>query len=199
MVGRTSKEIIEHYVDSNVYFLTTRGSKPKEEYSKKEIDSMKQELIDRALFGLKFGAHGNFDITMFNHRNAKLDPYYLTNKNMMSLNVRNEWITEQLRKNDDEFKKVLDAEYKPQYGLMPNILEPTARDVIKYIFEKYSEQAEKSYKKLAKFSKEDFEVELNNCTRMSQEHKLFAQRSFEIRDKEFEQIYQEYKKCLSER
>ena len=171
MNGNALKQVIDNYVESNIYFLMTRGNKAKEEYSKSEIDKMKQELIDRALFGLKFGAHGNFDITMINHKNAKLDPYYLSNGNMLSLNVRNEWIEKQLEKNDEEFKKVLDSEYKPQYGLMPNVVMPTSRDVIKYIFDKYPEQAEKSYKKLIKFTKEDFYSELEECTRMSDSHK----------------------------
>ena len=57
----------EEYVESNVYYLVSRGSKPKHEYSKTEVDKMRQELIDRAMFGLKLGIHGktNIDLLIF--------------------------------------------------------------------------------------------------------------------------------------
>lgn len=193
--GRATSQTVDDYVNSYIYYLTTRGSKPREEYSKTEIDKMKQELIDRALFSLKLGTHSNFDVTLFNHKDAKLDPYYLSSRNMFSLNVSNEeWANESLSKSDDEFKKVMESEYIPQYGLAPNVFVPKAGDVVKYIFEKYPEQAKKSYEKLSKFTSKDFKDELDNCTRMSDVHKKFAMRVFDVRDKEFAEIYQEHLK-----
>ena len=195
MRGNATKQTIDDYVNSYTYFLTTRGSKPREEYSKNEIDEIKQELIDRALFSLKFGSHGNFDITLFNHKDPKLDPYYISSRNMFSLNVSNEeWLNESLSKDDDEFRKVMKVEYRPQYGLTPNVFVPETGDVVRYIFEKYPEQAKKSYEKLSRFTKKDFKDEIDNCTRMSDVHKRFAMRVFDLRDKEFNEIYQEHLK-----
>lgn len=193
MYGRTMDQTIDDYVNSNLHYLTTRGTKSVQEYTKSEIDEMKQVLIDRALFGLKFGAHGMFDITLVDHKNARLDPYFLSN-NMLSLNVRNEWIEQELDKSDEEFEKTMNNEYRSQYGLMPNIEVPSFQSAVKYIFEKYPKQAEKSYEKLNKFTSEDLENELNSYSRMSDAHKKFALRSFEIRSKRFEEIYQEHLK-----
>lgn len=193
--GHATKQTIDDYVNSYIYYLTTRGEKPREEYSKNEIDEMKQELIDRALFSLKFGTQGNFDITLFNHKNAKLDPYYISSRNMFSLNVSNEdWLSESLTRSDDEFRKTMEAEYTPQYGFAPNVFVPETRDVVRYIFEKYPKQAEKSYEKLSRFTIKDFKEEIDNCTRMSDVHKKFAIRVFDVKDREFTEIYQEHLK-----
>ena len=192
MYGRVLRQMVDDYVNANLYFLTTRGSKPREEYSNNEIEEMKQELIDRALFGLRFGIHGNFDITLKDNRNAKLAPYYLANDNMFCLGVREEWINEQLSKTDEELETVLGGEYTPQYGLLPNVVAPTSIDVIKYIYEHYPKQAEKSYEKLSRFTEQDLEEELKECTCMSECHKKFALRAFRIRCQEFDQFHQEH-------
>jgi len=190
--GRAMPQTIDDYVNSNIYFLTSRGSKPRQEYSKAEIDAMKQELIDRALFSLKFGANGNFDITLFDNKNARLDPYYLSNRNWFSLNVNEEWITGELEKDEQFFKSDLDKEYSVQYGIKPNTKKPSPEELLNYIFENYPEQAEKSYKKLSGYSLKDFETDLANCSKMSEHHKKFAMRSFEIREKIFEQLYRQH-------
>lgn len=194
MYGRALPQMVDDYVNANIYYLTTRGSKPREEYSKSEIDGMKQELIDRILFGLRFGVHGNFDITLKDNKNARLDPYHLAADKMFCLGVREEWINEQLSKTDEEFKVALDREYTPQYGLLPNIEVPTSIDVIKFIYEHYPEQAQKSYQKLSSFTEQDLEEILKECTDMSECHKKFALRAFKMRCQEFDQIHQEHVK-----
>ena len=75
---------------------------------------------------------------------------------------------------------------------MPNTYIQRAEDVVRYVFEQYPNQSEKSYKKLSKFTREDLEKELNSYNRMRSTHKKFALRIFDIRNKEFNQIYQEH-------
>lgn len=112
---------------------------------------------------------------------------------MFSLNVREEWIQEQLDKNDEEFMQTISGEYIPQYILEPNETECSSEKIIRYIYEKYPEQAQKSYEKLSKFTVQDLEGLLNGCTRMSETHKKFALRFFKMRYQEFEQLHCSYK------
>ena len=86
----------------------------------------------------------------------------------------------------------MDSEYSVQYGIKPNVEKPTVEDMLNYIFENYPEQAEKSYKKLSRYGLKDFEADLENCDRMSEAHKKFASRAFEIREKVFEQLYRQH-------
>lgn len=190
--GNALPQTIDDYVESNLYYLITRGNKPRQEYSRSEIDSIKQELVDKLLFGLKFGTSSNSYITLINDKNPSLSPYYLSHQKMFSLNVREEWIKEQLEKDDNNFSEIIEAEYKAQYGVIPNTYAPKSGEVIKYIFDKYPEQAEKSYKKLSSFSIQDLNKELASCIRMSESHKKFATRVFDIKNREFENAYEEH-------
>lgn len=195
--GSTFKQTIDDYVDSNLYYLITRGSKQRQEYSRAEIDSIKQELVDRLLFGLKFVTYTDSRITLFKNENASLNPYYLSKQRMFSLNVREEWIKEQLEKGDEEFAEIVSGEYKTQYGIIPNTYVPSTEEVIKYIFDKYPEQAEKSYKKLSSFTIQNLNEELDSCKRMSDTHKKFAIRIFDFKNREFENVYKEYLRTRS--
>lgn len=190
----TDKTSIEDYVNSYVWYLTNHGSRPRREYSKSEIDEMKQKLIDRALFSLRFDSYGNFDIILRNHENADLEPYYPSRSGMYFLNVREEKVAEFLNESDEEFKNTMDSNYDPQYISTPSALTNDSKQVMKYIFEKYPEQAEKAYKKLSSFTEKDFKELLESCTRMSENHKKVAIRTFEARGKEFDEVYQEHLK-----
>lgn len=185
---------LEEYVNSNIYYLTTRGRKPRQEYTKNEIDEMKQELIDRVMFGIKLGIHGTTNITLRDNKNARLDPYYLSSRNMFSFNVHNEWIEAELAETDEKFRENIEQEYKPQIGIPPNVLEPNSQDVLRYVFKKYPKQAEEAYKKLKQFTKDDLKSELESYSRLDENHKRFALRVFETREKDFDQVYEEYKK-----
>lgn len=185
---------IDEYVMSNLHFITTRGNKSKQEFSEQEIEDIKQELIDRAMFGLKFGIHGKNSIVMYGHKNAKLDNYYLSSSNMFSFNVRTEWIEEQLKKDDDEFKKAIDLEYRPQYGLLPNISEPTNKQLLDYIYAKYPKQAEKAYKKISSYTEQDLKEELSTYTRLEDSRKEYALRVFKAKEKEFNESYKNHLK-----
>lgn len=191
--GKRGKKI-EDYVDAYTWYLTSHGSKPAEEYTKQEIDAIKQELIDRALFSLRFDSWGDFDVCLTNYKNAELEPYYPSRRGMYLLNVRKEKVDEYLAESDEQFKETLDANYKPQYFTKTDELSPTVNDVVKHIFEKYPEFAEKSYKKMKKFTSKDMEELLETCTRMSDYHKRFALRAFDARGKEFDEIYEEHLK-----
>ena len=187
----------EEYVESNVYYLVSRGSKPKHEYSKTEVDKMRQELIDRAMFGLKLGIHGKTNIDLYDYQNATLSPYYLASHNMFLMGINNEWIEKTLEKPDEEFKQSMAYELKTQYGVPYNYTVPTAEQLLNHIFERYPDQAERAYKKVTAFTLEDLEAELATYTHLDEAHKKMALRIFEMREKEFQKVYKEYQKSKS--
>ena len=183
---------IENYVEAYTWYLMNYGSKPKEQYTKQEIDNIKQELIDRALFSLRFDSWSDFDICLVNNKNAQLEPYYPSRRGMYLLNVREEKVEEYLMQDDEQFKVTLDTNYKPQYIANNANVSQTVSDVVRDIFKKYPKFAEKSYKKMKKFTSRDMKELLESCTRMSDNHKRFTLRAFEFRGKEFDEIYEEY-------
>lgn len=195
--GRVQKMNFEEYVESNVYYLVSRGSKPKHEYSKTEVDKMRQELVDRAMFGLKLGIHGKTNIDLYDHKNATLSPYYLASHNMFLMGINNEWIEKTLEKPDEEFKQSMEYELKTQYGVPYNYIVPTAEQLLTHIFERYPDQAERAYKKVTAFTLEDLEAELATYTHLDEAHKKMALRIFEMREKEFQKVYKEYQKSKS--
>lgn len=192
--GRVQKMIFEEYVESNVYYLVSRGSKPKHEYSKTEVDKMRQELVDRAMFGLKLGIHGQTSIDLYDHKNATLSPYFLSSHNMFLMGINNEWVEKTLGKSDEEFKQSMEYELKTQYGVPYNYTVPTASQLLAHIFDRYPDQAERAYKKVTAFTLEDLEAELTGYTHLDETHKKMALRIFQMRAREFEEVYKEYQK-----
>lgn len=195
----TRKKTVEDYVNAYTWYLTNHGSKPVEQYTKQEIDTIKQELIDRALFSLRYDSYGNFDIRLTDYKNAELEPYYPSRMRMYLLNVKEEKIDEYLEENNLDFKKLLDDNYELQYVSSPIEVAPTVKTTVRHIFEKYPKFAQKSYNKICKFTNKEMEELLKTCTRMSDNHKKFAMRAFETRGKEFDEIYQEYLKSQEQR
>ena len=192
--GRVQKMNFEEYVESNVYYLISRGSKPRQEYSRAEIDAMRQELVDRAMFGLKLGIQGQTSIDLYNHKNAKLSPYFLSSHNMFLLGINDNWVSSTLDESDEDFKNSMDYELRPQFGIPYNYVIPTSEQLLAHIFETYPEQAERAYKKVRAFSQEDLEAELDSYARLDENHKKMALRIFQMRDKEFEKVYEEQRK-----
>ena len=189
-----NRQSVENYVNSYTWYMINRGSKPREEYSSSEINAIKQELIDRAMFSLRFESYGNFDIRLVNGKNAELEPYYPSRFGMLFLNVRDEKIQELLSESDEKFKESINLNYKPQYNSGRNIKSEDVKDAFASIFETFPEQAEKAYKKLSKFNQKDMESLLANCTRMSKGHKQIALRIFNSRGKDLDEVYEEYLK-----
>lgn len=196
--GRVQKMNFGEYVESNVYYLISRGSKPRHEYSKAEVDAMRQELVDRAMFGLKLGIQGKTNIDLYDYKNARLSPYYLSSRNMFLLGIRNEWIDSELEKSDEDFKKTMDYELKTQFGVPYNYIIPTSEQLLTHIFDTYPEQAEKAYKKVMAFSQEDLKSELDSYTQLDESHKKMALRIFEMREREFQKVYEEQKRSRSQ-
>lgn len=196
--GRVQKMNFGEYVESNVYYLVSRGSKPRYEYSKSEVDAMRQELVDRAMFGLKLGIQGQTSIDLHDNKNARLSPYYLSSNNMFLLGINNEWVEKTLGKSDDDFKNSINYELKTQFGVPYNYTVPTAEALLAHIFDTYPEQAERAYKKVTAFSVEDLRNELDSYTHLDETHKQMALRIFEMRDREFESVYKEHLKNKSQ-
>lgn len=192
--GRVQSINFEEYVESNVYYLISRGSKPRQEYSRAEIDAMRQELVDRAMFGLKLGIHGKTSIDLYNHKNAKLSPYYLSSHNMLLLGISNNFVDSTLTESEEAFKNSIAYELPPQFGVPYNYVIPSAEQLLAHIFETYPEQAEKAYKKVMSFSPRDLEEELSSYTQLDENHRKMAMRIFEMRDKEFQKVHEEQKK-----
>lgn len=192
--GRALKMNFEDYVESNVYYLVSRGSKPRQEYSRSETDAMRQELIDRAMFGLKFGVQGQTSIDLYNHANAKLSPYFLASRNMFLLGINNEWVASTLEKSNEEFEEAINYELKPQYGVPYNYTVPTPEQLLAHIFDRYPEQAERAYRKVTAFSREDLEAELSSYSQVDETHKKMALRIFDMRDRQFQKGYEDYKR-----
>lgn len=196
--GRVQKMNFEEYVESNVYYLISRGSKPRQEYSRAEIDGMRQELVDRAMFGLKLGINGQTSIDLYNHKDARLSPYFLSSSNMFLLGIRNEWIDSELEKSDEDFKKTLDYELRPQFGIPYNYIIPTSEQLLAHIFDTYPEQAERAYKKVTAFSLEDLKAELDSYKSLDESHKKMALRIFEMREREFQKVHEEQKRSRAQ-
>lgn len=192
--GRVQEMNFEEYVESNLYYLISRGSKPRVEYSRAEIDAMRQELVDRAMFGLKLGIQGQTSIDLYDYKNATLSPYYLSSNDMFLLGVNNEWLEKTLQEPDEKFKETMEYELKPQFGVPYNYIIPTSGKLLEHIFETYPEEAEKAYKKVITFTPEDLKTELDSYTRLGKTHKNIALRIFEMRDREFQKVYEDQKK-----
>lgn len=196
--GRALPITIDEYIMSNIHFLTTRGKKAKQEFTKKEIDEMKQELIDRIMFGLKFGIKGKNSIIMYENSDAILDSYYLSSPNMFSLNVRTEWVKDVLEKDDKDFKTIIDKEYPSQYGIPPNMYVPDTKQVLDYLYTKYPKQTKNAHNKISRYTRQDLEKELDNFSQLDLCRKEFALRVFDVREKEFNEAYINYNKKLEE-
>lgn len=186
---------IDDYVNANVEFLKKRGSKPTEEYTEEEIKEWKQELITRALLGLKFGIHGHFNIETTYGWNASLCSYFLASDNMFCLGDPEMDVQEYINMEDKDLKSLLDRISIPQYYLYPqqDIESLYSRDVIAYIYEHYPQEAQRAYERLSKFTQKDLEEVLGECSdEMSESHKKLALRIFGIRTQEYDQIHQKH-------
>lgn len=173
-----NKQTIDNHINANLQY-----------FDENDREQIKQELIDRVLLSLRLGISGKFDIITRENGETILGPYFLASFNMFSLNEREEWIHNQLAKNDKEFTQTIQSKYMPQYSIKANEDKISAEELVKYIYDQYPEQAQKSYEKLSKFTVQDLEGVLNGCTRMGETHKKFALRFFEMRYQEFEQVH----------
>lgn len=111
---------------------------------------------------------------------------------MLGLNLRQAWIDEEVSESDEQFLKFMDSEFPVQYGIPPNIVKPSANDLLKYLFDKYPEETEKSYKRVKTYTSQDLETELNSYTCLDDEHKQLALRVFSTRDKQLGKVYTDY-------
>lgn len=183
---------IDEYIDSTIFVLTSRGSKPQEQYTSSEISQMRQEVINRIVLGLKLGIDGDTSIITYRKSDARLSSYYLASNNMFGLNLRQSWITEEVSDSDEEFLKFMDREFPVQYGIPPNIEKPSANDLFKYLFDKYPQETEKAYKRVKAYTSKDLEKELNSYTVLDSTHKQLALRVFSMRDKQLGKVYNDY-------
>ena len=170
---------IDDYINSYIHFLTTRGEENPGE--------VRQEIIDRIIFDLKLGIKGINNIKLRNNKNAELQPHYLSS-GMLGLNLRKEWINQELEKEEQEFTKDIENEFKPQFKLSGKRERASTSEILKYLLEKYPEQTRKAHKKVEKFKEEDLKRELENCEGIEEFHKEFALKVFSSRNKEFEEI-----------
>lgn len=183
---------IDEYIDSTIFVLTSRGSKPQEQYTSSEIAQIRQQVIDRIILGLKLGIDGDTSIITYRNADARLSSYYLASNNMFGLNLRESWIMEEVSESDEEFLKFMDREFPVQYGIPPNIEKPSANDLFKYLLDKYPEQTEKAYKRVNTYTSQDLETELNSYTVLDSTHKQLALRVFSMRDKQLGKVYTDY-------
>lgn len=186
---------IDDYVNANVEYLKKYGSKPSEEYTKKEIEEWKQELITRALLGLRLGIHGHFNIEITYGWNARLCSYFLASDNMFCLGDPEMDVQKYIDMEDEDLKDLLDRIFIPQYYLYPQQDKESiySRDVIAYIYEHYPQEAERAYERLSQFTQNDLEEILGECCdEISESHKKLALRILGIRTQEYDQIHQQY-------
>ena len=192
---RTVQQMVSDYVESTMFYLTTRGSKECGEYTNEELDEMKQKLIDRLLFGLRFGIKGVSEIKLQDNSNAQLDSYYLASDNMLFLHDPEVWAKKYVEMSDEEFQKLLDRTDTYEYtnlAFEQGDGQPTSRDIIKCVYENYPEQAPKFYKRLEKLTENDLEAILGKCEKMSFNHKVLALRTFKVRGQIYDQIHQQH-------
>lgn len=192
---RTVQQMVSDYVDSAMFCLTTRGSKDSREYTKVELDEMKQKLIDRLLFGLRFGIKGASAIKLQGKSNAQLDSYYLASDNMLFLHDSEVWAKKYVEISDEEFQGLLDRTDTYEYtnlAFEQGDGQPTSKDIIKCVYENYPEQAKNFYERLGKFTENDMEAILGECTDMSDNHKMLALRTFKVRGQIYDQIHQQH-------
>ena len=202
--GNAKQYTIDDYMEAYIYYLTEHGKKARQDYTKNDIDEIKQELVDRALFSLKYGTRGRFNVTVITDKStiafkkigATLEPYYISTHDTFLLNVQEEWIKELLKNKEEIIEEKIQYELIPQYGLMPNTEIPTSAEVIKDICLKYPEQAKKAYEKLSQFTEQDFENLLAECSRISELHKELALRVYKIKSQEFDQILKEQMQAI---
>ena len=192
--GKNKKMTVDEYIESMIYFLTSRGDKPQDEYSKNDIEDIKQELITRIMFGLRLGISGKTSVTMQDYKNATLDPYMLSSRDIYKFSEKDNCFNEMLSIDDKYFGEMLEEDFSPQYGVPPNKNNIDTAEFLSYLFLKYPKQAKKGYEKTRKISKDVLKKELNNFTRMSQVKKDFALKAFEIRQQALEKTYKNYLK-----
>lgn len=194
--GEIQRMQIDDYINANIECLKNNGSKPREKYTENEIGEWKQELITRALFGLRFGMHGHFHVVATKEKeiDARLGSYFLASYDAFYLGNPEPSIKELLQENDDVLKRKVEERERPQYYAVPGqeIESLTSRDVITYIYEHYPQEAERAYERLRQFTQKDFEEILGACSEMSDSHKKLALRIFGIRTQEYDQIHQQH-------
>lgn len=191
-LGREKEITVNEHISSMLHFLTTRGNKPQEYYTDEEKDAIKQELIDRIMFGLKFGIEGSSTVTTRSLKNATLDPYFLSSRDMYGFGIRDSWFEENLSKDDEAFNQVLESEFSSQYGVPPNALKTSTSQVVSYMFFKYPKQTEAAYRKLSTFTRDDLSAELAHYSELPECKRKFALRAFDSRTKIFDLAYQKH-------
>ncbi len=181
-------DTVDDYINANMYYFSARQKTPMTEEQKAEI---KQRLVDNLMFGLKLGIRGESDIIESKYDNPKLNSFYLTSSNMLCLNLRTSKASELAKEKTSDLKQFADREFPVQYSVSGD-KKSSVEDVVKYLYDNYPVEAEKSYNKLKQFGTYSLKTVLDDFSEMDEVHKKLALKLFSIRQKELYDIYKEY-------
>lgn len=191
MPRRTIQQMVDDYVNSIIYYFTTKGS----QFSETELSNIKQKLIDRLLFELRFGLQGVTEVKLRNNRPVQLDKYYSTSNKIFCLDKGEQYTSALLSMSDEQFENLLEErDQREKFDLVSGQgkIGPTSKEIIKFIYEHYPEQAQDFYSRLSKFTVNDLAQILDECTYMSVSHKKMVLREVAVRGQMFEQINQQH-------
>lgn len=186
--NRGGYDTVEDYINANMHYFSVRQKTPISEEQKQEI---KQQLIDNLMFGLKLGVRGESAISESKFDNPRLNSFYLTSSNMLCLNLRTEKASELASEKISDLKKFAESEFPVQYNISSD-KRSSVGEVVKYLYDNYPTETEKSYNKLKQFGTYNLKSVLDNFSEMDEVHKKLALQLFTIRQKEIYDVHKEY-------
>lgn len=185
---RDGYNTVEDYINANIHYFKVRQKTPIPEEQKAEI---RQRLIDNLMFGLRLGIRGECDIIESKFDNPILNSFYLTSRNMLCLNLETSKADELANMKESDLKQFSEREFPVQYNVTVD-RRSSVGEVVRYLYENYPAETEKSYNKLKQFGVYDLKNTLDGFSEMDEAHKKLALKLFEIRQKEIYDIHKEY-------
>ena len=186
--NRTNYDTVDDYINANMHYISTRQKTPISEEQKAEI---RQRLVDNLMFGLKLGIRGETHIIESEYDNPRLNSFFLTSGHLLCLNLRPSKVSEIINGKTSELAQFAEREFPAQYSVSGD-KKSSVSEVVRYLYDKYPVETEKSYNKLKQIGIYNLKTILDDFSEMDEGHKSLAIKLFAIRQKAISEVHQEY-------
>lgn len=154
-----------------------------------KISEARKKFFDMCIFDIKFANRDRHDENFglkINQVTNEIDFYHLfDNEQILGFQENRPDIVKYLDLSDStQYKKFKDRELTSCIGIPENIQRINSQEFLMYLLEHYPEETIDSLKDISRYKLEDLKELMSFCSRLSKEHKDFAEKIFIDREQE---------------
>lgn len=154
-----------------------------------KISEARKKFFDMCIFDIKFANRDRHDENFglkINQVTNEIDFYHLfDNEQILGFQENRPDIIKYLDLSDStQYKKFKDRELTSCIGIPENVQKINTQEFLMYLLEHYPEETIDSLKDISRYKLEDLKELMNFCSRLSKEHKDFAEKIFIDREQE---------------